>query len=302
MSEKILRAKFGSPDKPLKIGDVKIPCYVLEDGTRVLTQYGFYQAIGRSGRPAKGRGSSFEKIAPFLALKNLKPFITEELIEETRPITFRMPTSGIAWGYRAEVLPRVCDVYLQARAENALLKSQEKFAVVCDIIKKGMAHVGIIALVDEVTGYQEFRVRHALEEILEEFIAKELRPWTKTFPDEFYERMFDLKKWPHHPGSVKRPSVIGKYTNDIVYERLAPGVLDELKRITPRDAKGRLKYRYFRRLTEDIGHPKLREHLAAVIALMKAATTWRQFRSMLNRALPRWDETLPLPLLDERKE
>src|SRR5947208_1388168 len=48
----------------LNIGKLVIPCAVLEDGTRVLTQQGFLEAIGRSGKPAQGRGSQVEKMAP----------------------------------------------------------------------------------------------------------------------------------------------------------------------------------------------------------------------------------------------
>jgi hypothetical protein len=55
-------------------------------------------------------------------------------------------------------------------------------------------------------------------------------------------------------------------------------------------------HKYFQRLTDDIGHPKLREHLASVITLMRASSNWRNFYSMLNRSLPRWDTTLPMPM------
>ena len=86
-----------------------------------------------------------------------------------------------------------------------------------------------------------------------------------------------------------------RLTNYLVYERLAPGVLDELKRITPRDDKGRLKHKYHQRLTEDIGHPRLREQLTAVIALLRAFDAWSDFAKALNRALPRQIEC---PLFD----
>jgi hypothetical protein len=154
--------------------------------------------------------------------------------------------------------------------------------------------VGIIALVDEATGFQEIRSRKALEEILEQFIAKDLRKWAKTFPDEFYKEMFRLRNWQYVPFSVKRPGVVGRYTNDLVYERLAPGVLEELKRKTPKTPAGHRKHRFFQWLTEDVGHPRLREHLTAVIALMKASTKWSQFYRMLQRALPRYGDTIPL--------
>jgi len=124
----------------------------------------------------------------------------------------------------------------------------------------------------------------------------ELSRWVKTFPNEFYQNLFRLKGWQYYQFSVKRPSIAGRITNDIVYERLAPGVLDELRRITPKDPKGRRKHRYQQRLTRDIGHPALREHIASVISLMKASTSWRRFYAMLNRALPKWGSTVPMAL------
>lgn len=273
----------------LKIGNLVIPCAVLEDGTRVLTQEGYLKAIGRSGKPAKGRGSEVEKLAPFLDLNNLKQFVDNDLADSTKPFEFQVPRGARAYGYRAETLPKVCEVYLRARDAGELLKSQERFAVSCDILIRGLAHVGIVALVDEATGYQNVRARQALEEILEAFISKELMKWAKTFPDEFYEHMFRLKGWTYNHFSNKRPILAAKLTTNVIYERLAPGVLSELKRLTPRDEKGRLKHRLFQHLTSDIGHPKLREHLASVIAIMRGFDDgdWNGFYKMLNRSLPK---------------
>jgi hypothetical protein len=296
MADKTIIAPYNGE---IKIGNITIACAVLEDGTRVITQYDFYKAIGRSGKPAKGRGSSIEKVAPFLALNNLKPYVDKELEDSTKPIIFKQPKGGIAWGYKAEILPKVCEVYLKARDDKALFVSQEKFAVACDIIMRGLAHVGIIALIDEATGYQAARTKDALAKILEAFISKELIKWVKTFPDDFYKELFRLKGWRFNPLSVKRPSVVGHLTNNLVYERLAPGVLEELKAKTPKDEQGRRKNRLFQWLTEDIGNPKLKEHLAAVVALMKASTKWDDFQRMINRALPKQTE---MPLFDQKKE
>lgn len=180
----------------------------------------------------------------------------------------------------------------------------EPFADQCEILVRAFAKVGIIALVDEATGFQNVRGRDALARILEKFIAKEIRKWVKTFPADFYVELFRLRGWkfPTLPADQqKRPALVGMLTNNIVYERLAPGVLEELKRLTPRDDKGRLKTHYHRRLTEDLGHPRLREHLAAVIALMKASTTWDGFTQGLDRALPRFNKTVPLLLEYEQK-
>jgi hypothetical protein len=294
----IVRATHGSPDHPLRIGSLEMPCYVLEDGRRVLVQTSMILALGMAAGGRGKYGVTNDRLARFTTQKTLSPYISEELrIATTDPIKFITPSNSLAYGYEATVLADICDAVLRAREDNILQKQQAHIAKQCEILVRGFARVGIIALVDEATGYQDVRSRQALEKILEQFISQELLKWAKTFPDDFYREMFRLRGWHYSTVSVKRPSFVGTLTNDLVYERLAPGILDELRRITPRDDKGRPKHRYHQRLTEDIGHPRLREHLTAVIALMRASSNWSQFYRMMARAFPKLNTTLPLPLV-----
>ncbi len=190
----------------------------------------------------------------------------------------------------------VCDAYLKARDDDALPHNQLHVAKQAEILIRALAHVGIIALVDEATGYQDVRARYALEKILEKFIAEELRKCVKTFPDDFYKEIFRLRKWPYKPWLVKRPGVIGKWTNDLVYDRLAPGVPEELRRKNPKMPTGNRRHKHFQWLTSDIGDPRLREHMAATIALMKASNNWDHFVRAMNRALPRYGDTIEMAL------
>jgi len=281
----------------LRIGDAVIPCAVLDDEnrTRVLSRIGFIRAIGRTGKAKGGRKYDAESEMPvFLTADNLKPFISMALIENSRPIPFLPLTGGYAMGYKSDLLPQVCGVFIDADAANKLQPNQKHIAQQCRILLKGFASVGITALIDEATGFQDERSRDALARILEAFIAKELRPWVQTFPADYYKELFRLRGIPY-TGTVRRPQYIGHLTNDLVYRRLAPGVLDELRRLTPRDEKGRLKNHLHRRLTEDLGHPKLLQHLSAVTALMKVADTWKQFKPMVDKALPHQTR---MPLFD----
>ena len=300
MSTKPLKVIAGAPDRPLKIGDIDIPCYVLEDETRVLSQGGFLQAIGRSRTPRAGTGRGVDKLPVFLAPQNLKPFISNAVVMSTTPAVFQSPGCGeIAYGYPAELLPQVCEVYLQARDAEALLPSQKHIAVKAETLIRGFAHVGIIALVDEATGYQEIRVRNALATILEKFIAKQLHPWTKTFPYSFYEEICRLKGWPGWY-AVKRPHVIADYTNDFVYSRIAPGVLREVQRLNPINPKtGERIVKHHQWFSEDHGHPRLKEHIAAVTALMRASANWSRFKTNLVRAFPAKYDNQLFPFMDD---
>jgi hypothetical protein len=240
---------------------------------------------------------------PFLAAANLKPFIHHELSGSTAPVLFRNPTTGTrGFGYDALLLPMVCEVYLEAKEANALTSQQSHIADACKILYRGLARVGIVALVDEATGYQEDRARDALAEILRAFISEELRKWVKTFPDAYFRELCRLKGIPVSRVAAKRPQYIGHLTNDIVYKRLAPGVLQELQRITPKSAGGRRKYRFHQRLTDEIGHPKLRDHLVAVITLMKAFDDWSYFKKALDKALPKYKEMPLFTHLEEEGE
>ncbi|MBU4276168.1 MAG: P63C domain-containing protein [Proteobacteria bacterium] len=298
MKDNLPRAICGSEDRPLKLGGVEIPCYVLEDGRRVLVQRGMIKALGMA-RGSSG-GSGGDRLAKFVGGKTIKQYVPDELAEVTSsPFKIRTERGTEANAYEAQTLADICEAVLKARDDKALQKQQQHIAKQCEILMRGFARVGIVALVDEATGYQYIRARKALEEILDKFISEELRKWAKTFPDEFYERMFQLRGWQYTPFSVKRPGVVGRYTNDLIYERLAPGVLAELRKKNPTYKPGQRKHKMFQWLTEDVGNPRLREHITAVIALMRAASNWRQFYSMINRALPRYGANMELPLSDE---
>lgn len=290
----------------IEIRDITLDCAVLADGTRVISQRGVTKGLGgkRGGSHWLRQKNSSEAVGlpVYISARNLNKFIDADLKKKLKaPIEYAVSGKGgaIAQGVEAAILPQICDVYLKARDAGALLPSQEHIAKSADLLMRGLAHVGVVAMVDEATGYQYERTRNALEEILDKFISTELRKWTKTFPDEFYEHLFRLRGWNYRAMSVARPSYVGTLTNEIVYERLAPGVLEELKKVTPRGTSGRHSQRLFQRLTEDVGHPRLREHLAAVIALMKASTSWDGFYRLLQRSLPKYNETMPLALEEE---
>lgn len=291
----------GDPKRPLEIGDIVIPCYVLEGEVRVVTQTSTRLALGLSRTPRAGTGAfgGVDKLPDFLQANNLSQFIGDDLRESTNPVFFKMPETGsIAAGYEAELLPLACRVYVQARSSGVLYASQEHIALQCDALLAGFAIVGIIGLIDERTGYQEVRDKAALAKILEAYIAKDLQPWTFTVPYEFYEHIFRFKGW-GRPDGIKRPSVIGHYTNDIVYRRLPVPVLAELREKNPVLPKGYRKNQHHRWLTPELGHPALREHLTGVLALMRASPNWEAFKRNLQRAYPRNDETYPMDLGDD---
>ena len=290
---KLPMATHGSEDHPLVLGEVKIPCYVLEDGTRVLSERGLTAAL-KITRGSTATGDS--RVVSFAAHPSIIEFSKNDLVASLKnPIKFRRKDAGrLTYGYQADVLADICEAVLAARASNRLPTTYDNIAIQCEVLVRGFARVGIIALIDEATGYEKDRAKDSLAKILEAFVAKALQPYVRAFPADFYEHLFRLRGLKYPPENPKfRPQYFGMLTNDIVYERLAPGLLDELKRQAAKDEK---KAHLHRRLTQEVGHPKLREHLASVVTAMKLSSDYHDFIGKLNMIHPRFGDTYALNL------
>lgn len=307
IAEKAAMSRWGknlpaaTHEGPLTIRDRVIPCAVLDDGTRVLSMRGVSRAFGstRTGVAETGETGA-PNIPPFLTSKSISPFIPEGLLARlNKPILYRPGHGGRpAFGYEATLLPEICEVILDADKAGNLRVNQKMLAISANILIRGLAHTGIVALVDEATGYQEVRDKRALQAILDKYLRKELAAWAKRFPDEFYKEMFRLRGWKWPVPSARRPGIVGTYTNDLVYQRLAPGILEELESRNPKDESGNRRGRHHQLLTDDVGHPALAQHLHAIIGLMRASSGWDQFYRMINRAFPKKGATLELALDD----
>jgi len=295
--QKILKATHGSPDRPLRIGPIEIPCYVLEGGKRVVVQGGMIGALGMG----KGGQPGGYRLANFVTGKLLNPFVSQELSDGIqRPIFFRAPNGRLAYGYEATILAEICEAVLKARQAGVLRKHQLHIAERCEILVRGFARVGIIALVDEATGYQEDRDRQELQKILEAYVAKELLPWTKRFPDDFFKHLFRLRGWAFdfHKG----PRRVAQDINYLVYDHFPPGVMPEVRRRNPIVSNGRRRHKLHRWLTDEKGVDHLEKHVAVVTTLMRISPTWQSFQHLFLRAFPLKNRPVQLEMLSEEEE
>jgi hypothetical protein len=274
----------------LRIGDAAIPCAVLDDERRVLTQSGFMRALGRA-RQAKGRQyySGDVNLPAFLTAKNLAPFISDDLRATSSYIEFRPVRGGNrAFGYRAELLPKVCEVFIDAERAGKLNKHQKHIAEKAHLILRAFANIGIIALVDEATGFQYDRAKDDLMKILEAYVSKALLPWTERFPSAFFQEIYRLHGWEFRPGHTQGPRLVGKLIKELVYKQLPRGVLEELQRKNPVVYPGmQRKHKHHQWLTEDIGDPHLRNQVSQVLGIMRASRSKREFFRLFERAFPK---------------
>ena len=290
----VLKAEFGSDKTPLKLGNLELPCYVLSNGMRVFSGRGIQNAIG-----ARGKAGSW--VNRFINSKAIQMNLLSGTLDKlNNPIPFKRNNAGgsqsITYGYEATLLIDLCNAIIDAGSVRQF-EMNEEYVKNATIIIRAVAKVGIIALVDEVTGYdkEKGRAKDELQNFLNVFISQEMARWVKTFEDSFFEMLYKLNDWSWSK-THKHPGIVGYWINDIVYERLGPLVLTELKKAKSETGKGKL-HQY---LTTDVGHPKLREHLASVQTLAKACDYDKsKFMQMLDIALPKKFQQMSLLFPEE---
>nr|DAE97391.1 MAG TPA: P63C domain protein [Caudoviricetes sp.] len=285
-------------DGELNLNGLKISCYVLQDGRRILSTSGMQKALAIVN-DEKERSSG--RLAEILSSKHVSSCISNEnLSAKISPILCYRGAQRIA-GYEASVLPEICEIMLKVRdyavTNNIELGSRQKAVIAqSDIIIRALARVGIIALVDEATGYQYDREKDELQKILKAYISEELLPWQKRFPDVFYKELFRLNGWDFTVNGIKkRPGIIGKWSNMFIYEELPNGVLDELKKKTPKSESGNRTSRYHQLLTLDIGEPNLEKQINKVITLFQVSDNMKQFCDNFKKMKMRQIGQMELP-------
>jgi hypothetical protein len=249
------------------LGDVAIECHVLNDGRRVLAQREVVRVL---------RGTESAPTSLTRYLERLPTYVPGRF--DGRTVSFRIPNiPQAAIGYEAELLIEICDMYLAARDEGLLRPNQMRLAAMAEIIVRACAKVGIIALIDEATGYQKVREKRALQIKLQAFIAEEMQAWVRTFPEEFWQELARLEGVRYSPRH--RPLRWGKYVMRFVYDSIDPDLGKKLREINP-DPRFRQNHHQWLR---EYGRDKLHRQLGGVIAIMRECRDMDEFRLRFAR-------------------
>lgn len=280
------------------VGEIELDCYVLEDGRRVIHKRGMARALNLKS----AGGNAFLRS---MTRKGIGSELDHKLVQTIEnPLIFKPLNLDSAHGYDAEVLVEVCKAILRADEQDKLTKSQAFLAAQARVLLNAFAKVGVTALIDEATGFQDIRSPDALRLLVQQYVAAEMREWEKQFPDEYYDRLNELygskKITKTISGAViqNRPQHFAHFTRQYVYHPLANGaVLDELDRLNPRIGKsGSRKDRFHQHLSEGYGIEKLKRQMQEVMTLAAVSDSVGQFKKLFRKRFPQSGDQLDLGL------
>jgi hypothetical protein len=289
------KAIFGSPDRPIQIGDTKVPCYVLDDGRRVITTSGMTDTLNIARGGSMKRGMS--RLELFVSGKLIAPFISNDLHERVRsPVKFKI-SRVVAYGFDSDTLIDIAEAVIRADSAGVLQRQQFAIAFQCRLITSSLTRIGLIALIDEATGYQYKRDSDELQRILEAYVLPEHRPWTTAIPRDFMKELHRVYGWKHTPDN-RGPRYAGRLIRQLIYEKLPGPVLPELDARNPSNEKHRRKHKHHQFLTDKIGLEHFKTQTVSVMTLLRASPDKKTFRILLERV---FGEQLTLDLGEENQ-
>lgn len=293
-------------DGKLPLNGLELPCYVLEDGRRIISGRGM-QNVLKLSKVEDDKSEEQKPGGELTRFINSKWFneliISDKNLEHFNPIICYKGHQKIN-GYEATALVDFCNIILEARKQGKINTARQALiADQCEILVRSFAKVGIIALIDEATGYQYEREKLELQAILQTFISDEILKWQRTFELSFYKEIFRLWNIPFTAENIrKKPMFIGKLTIELVYKNLPKGVfvLEKLKEKTPRTKGGHYRYKLHQSLTPEAGREALKKVITAIETLASISDTKRKFLRLVKEKYGQRE--IPFEDLDELPE
>src|SRR3989344_70897 len=273
----------------LSVGDAELPSFVLEGGVRVFSTRGLLNSLGFKSNANADEVFKAKDIQPYFAASG-NPQVRNNLID------FITIKGSLARGYDVERFIEICQAYSQAYERGVLtLDRHIEAAKKANAILRACSKIGIIALVDEATGYQYARAENELQFKLKLFLSDEMRGWEKTFPDDLWIEFARLTHWGGEP-TKNRPRHWGYFVMDLIYRSLDPDVAQYLKDNKPLAVKNKNYHQWF---NEDYGVRALREHINRIIGMAQAADSIEELKKKV--AFYYKKEPLQLEMFMEKK-
>ncbi len=264
--QKLPRAKWMGT---LPIGEAELPVFVLDNGVRVISRTGATGLL----TDKKGGGN----LESYLRVEALESYIPSDLPGLSIEFELEEVVNKRVIGFSAETFIEICRAYVKALSDGALkTQRQSEIAVKASMFLASCAKVGLIALIDEATGYQYDRAVDALQVKLKAFLADEMREWEKTFPNELWIEFGRLTKW--HGSVTQRPKYWGHLVTELVYGYLDADVTKWLKENHPQPRHGRNWHQW---LSEQYGLQKLFQHFYILIGVAKTCHNMRELREKM---------------------
>lgn len=279
-------------------GWTNIDCYNATDGQRMVRLVrceSFFELVGFERKSLNKTLTAIRMIdhAP-------QPRRISDLIAQLKnPIEIEIDGITIPC-FEHTVITKFCKAVGEARrAQKIAGAAFLEYAESCERFLAAAADLGLVALIDEATGYIREKQKHEYRDLFRDFIRAQMRDWEKEFPDEFFDGIYKIYNLRREP-KKNHPQFFAKFIRKYVYHPLADShgvILSMLDDKNPVVGKSR-KHKLHQFLDETVGLTKLRAHVWKVVGILSSVNTKAGFQKGFRNAFPRAFDQMDLELDD----
>ncbi len=236
---------------------------------RLVSIESFFAIIGISSR-SKDAVAAFCKLLSHPSIRNSK---SERILKRIQEGYYVGENDKRRLFIDCRVITDFCRLMLQLRSIGKIGGAYLQYAQNCERFMVGLADTGLVALIDEATGYRKRR-HDEYKQLFLQFIQDEHTDWLKEFQDSFFDGIYKIYNLPRITKS-QHPRFFGAFIAKYVYYPLANShgaILENLREKNPMFNLNGRQYKHHQFLTEKVGKVALRDHLSkmqAVFALSK---------------------------------
>lgn len=205
---------------PIRFGTLETVAVVLEDGRRGFLAKHLAGVLGYHGKNPSNRFDRF--------LSEFSPNFMTGKEKAGSPVL--NPGHGRALFVPAEAVMEAVGNVLRAAIAGKTHKQQARQVSACVEINLALGMVGLVALIDEATGYQYHRAPDALQDLVSKLIREHVSDWQRQFEPDYYSALAKVTGTAFTSGAQGRPPIWGAITRKWVYEVCFPNeVLEEMR-------------------------------------------------------------------------
>lgn len=278
-SQKIIKHKilFDAAKTPLKIGLKSVNVFILDNNERVISIKSLQKALGFDGKNENWLYEFLKEISVYMPIPAaiLKTYQNPLIIYSTEKENSRHYVIDSIY------VKETFQLILKAKNEGFLNVKQIKFSKEAQLLINDDNLADIKKAIDNVTSFALFK-ENMINKIIFNLLNNDSAfVWIKTFPDNFFELLMEMKKLNWKTLSQNQEK-FGEIINKVVFTKIDNSLLDELRISKPKRA-----YRRKNSKSQDLEHPKLKSHLAILFSLAKVSgNNWNIFIQLLNKSFP----------------
>jgi hypothetical protein len=269
--ENVIKATYQGT---ITLNNTELKVGILENGKKVVYRSSIYKLFNKTKRGRVRKDLKSKKRLTFVNTELLKKYIDDNLDNTLKTIKFKSERGKIIEAYDADAIPNIANLYINTEKKIKLPPNQASLIEPSKQIINSLSGRDIKLIITEELNYSFTTEIRVLLKTLKPQFEPTIYNWLQVFPVSFFHQLYRLNNWEFiETEIISRPSILTKWINNLVFERLPEDVLNDLNNTKP---KLKLIKSSDQLITENIGNSHLKGQINQVMTMFLISSNMKE--------------------------